>query len=65
MKVTPQDLEAKFREVEDAVVETEAELKDRALLLAVGAAVVVVGVVAYSIWRSRRKRIRVEVYYQR
>jgi hypothetical protein len=32
--------------------------------VAVVAGVVVVGLVAFAIWRSRRSRIRVEVYTQ-
>lgn len=56
------DLEAKLREIEGVVLDVEETSKTSAAVIAVGVAVVVVGVVAYSIWRSRRNKIRVEVY---
>jgi len=59
-----EDLERKFREVEDTIVAAEEDVRDRSVLVAVGIAAVVVGLVAFSIWRARRRRIRVEVYYQ-
>lgn len=60
--VTRSDLEAKLREIEGVVVDVEEEAKSSARMLAIGAAVLVVGIVAISIWRSRRNKFRVEVY---
>lgn len=56
------DLEAKLREIEGVVIDTEEEARGTLRWAAVGAAVVVVGIVAIGIWRSRRRKIRVEVY---
>jgi uncharacterized membrane protein len=56
------DLEAKLREIEGVVVDAEDEAKGTLTWVAVGAVVVVVGIVAIGIWRSRRRKIRVEVY---
>lgn len=56
------DLEAKLREIEGVVRDVEESNKTKAAVIAVGVAVVVVGVVAFGIWRSRRKRIQIEVY---
>lgn len=56
------DLEAKLREIEGVVLDVEESNKTKAAVIAVGVAVVVVGVVAFGIWRSRRKRIQIEVY---
>ncbi|NHZ70969.1 MAG: hypothetical protein GWP18_04940 [Proteobacteria bacterium] len=58
------DIEAKLREIEGVVTEVEEEARSNALLVGVVAGVVVVGLVAFSIWRSRHNRIRVEVYAQ-
>ena len=60
--VTRSDLEAKLREIEGVVVDVEEEAKSNARMLVIGAAVLVVGIVAISVWRSRRSKIRVEVY---
>ncbi len=60
--VTRSDLEAKLREIEGVVVDVEEEAKSSARMLAIGAAVLVIGIVAISVWRSRRNKIRVEVY---
>lgn len=57
------DLEAKLREIEGVVVDVEEEARSKGTLVVVGVTVVVVGLVAYSIWRRRRNRIRVEVYH--
>ncbi|MCL1595149.1 MAG: hypothetical protein M3132_12440 [Actinomycetia bacterium] len=58
------DLEAKLREIEGVVTDVEQEARSNALLVSVVAGVVVVGLVAFSIWRARHNRIRVEVYTQ-
>ena len=57
------DLEAKLREIEGVVVDVEEEVQSKGTVVAIGVAVVVVGLVAYGIWRRRRNRIRVEVYH--
>ena len=56
------DLEAKLREIEGVVLDTEEEAKGKAALIGAAVVVVVVGLVAYGIYRSRRNKIRVEVY---
>ncbi|MEN8040825.1 MAG: hypothetical protein ABFR95_04920 [Actinomycetota bacterium] len=62
MTVQKADLEAKLREIEGVVTDVEDDAKSnaRTIVLVVGA--VAVGVVALTIWRSRRSKIRVEVY---
>ncbi|MEA3510129.1 MAG: hypothetical protein U9R51_01720 [Actinomycetota bacterium] len=62
MTISRDDLEGKLREIEGVVVETEDEARKNAGLLIGGAVVVVVALVAYGIWRSRRRRIHIEVY---
>jgi hypothetical protein len=62
MTVEKTDLEAKLREIEGVVTDVEREAKSNALIIGVVTGVVVVGFVAFSIWRSRRNRIRGEVY---
>lgn len=57
------DLEAKLREIEGVVTETEDEVRSRGRLIVAGVAVVAVVLVGYTIWRMRRKPIQVEVYY--
>lgn len=57
------DLEAKLREIEGVVTETEGEVRSRGRLIVAGVAVVAVVLVGYAIWRTRRKPIQVEVYY--
>lgn len=57
------DLEAKLREIEGAVTETEEEVRSRSRLIIAGVAVATVVLVGYAIWRIRRKPIQVEVYY--
>ena len=52
MTITRDDLEGKLREIEDVVVETEDEAKRNIKLYVVGATVIVVAIVAYSMWRS-------------
>ncbi len=62
MTISRDDLEGKLREIEGVVVETEEEAKQNVALIVGGVAVVVVALIAYGIWRSRRRRIYVEVY---
>ena len=62
MTVSRDDLESKLRDIEDVVVATEDDAKQNVGLLVAGAVVVVAGVIAYGIWRSRRRRIHIEVY---
>ncbi len=64
MTVQKADLEAKLLEIEGVVTEVEEEARSNVVTIAVVVGVVVVGVVAHAIWRSRRSRIRVEVYTQ-
>lgn len=62
MTISRDDLESKLREIEEVVTETESDVRSRAPYLIAGVTVVVVLAIAYSVWRSRRRRIRVEVY---
>jgi hypothetical protein len=55
------DLEAKLAEIEGVVTDVGSEARSNVRLVVVGAAVVV-GLVAFAVWRSRRSRVRVEVY---
>jgi hypothetical protein len=64
MTVQKADLEAKLLQIEGVVTDVEEEAKSSVLTVAVVAGVVVVGLVAFAVWRSRRSRIRVEVYTQ-
>lgn len=64
MTVQKTDLEAKLLEIEGVVTDVEEEARSSVVTVAVVAGVVVVGLVAFAIWRSRRSRIRVEVYTQ-
>jgi hypothetical protein len=64
MTVQKADLEAKLLEIEGVVTDVEEEARSSVVTVAVVAGVVVVGLVAFAIWRSRRSRIRVEVYTQ-
>ena len=43
-------------------METEDEAKKNIRLYVAGATVIVIAIVAYSMWRSSRRRIHVEVY---
>ncbi|MGI9529198.1 MAG: hypothetical protein ACR2NG_05755 [Acidimicrobiia bacterium] len=61
-QIDKSDLEAKLREIEGVVLDVEESVRPKAAVIAVGVAVVVVSVVAFGIWRSRRNRIRIEVY---
>jgi hypothetical protein len=64
MTVQKADLEAKLREIEGVVTDVEEEARSNVVTVAVVAGVVVVGLIAFAVWRSRRSRIRVEVYRQ-
>jgi hypothetical protein len=64
MTVQKADLEAKLLEIEGVVVDVEEEARSKIVTIGVVAGVVVVGIVAFAVWRSRRSRIRVEVYTQ-
>jgi hypothetical protein len=58
------ELEAKLREIEGVVTDIEEEAKSNALVVAAVVGIAVVGIVALVVWRSRRSRIRIEVYKQ-
>ena len=62
MTISRDDLEASLRDIQDVVVTREEDVKQNAGLLIGGAVVVVIAIFAYSIWRSRRRRIHIEVY---
>ncbi len=61
-EVKKADLEAKLREIEGVVTDVEDEAKANMTKIAIAAGVVVVAVVAFGVWRSRRAKVRVEVY---
>lgn len=56
------DLEAKLREIEGVVTDVEEEARGNMRVVAVVAGVAVITVVALMVWKSRRSKIRVEVY---
>jgi len=56
------DLEAKLREIEGVVTDIEEDARSSAKTTIVITGVVVVAVVAFIVWRTRRSKIRVEVY---
>jgi hypothetical protein len=58
------DLEGKLREIEGVVTEFEDKAMSKAKIAAVAAGVVVVGLAAYLIWKSKHPKIRIEVYKQ-
>lgn len=62
MTVQRADLEAKLREIEGVVTDVEDKARSNAVMVGLIAGAVIVGVVAFSVWRSRHSRIRVEVY---
>ena len=64
MTIDKTELEAKLREIEGVVTEVEEEAKSNAMVIAAVATIAVVGIVALMVWRSRRSRIRIEVYQQ-
>ena len=64
MTIDKTELEAKLREIEGVVTDIEEEAKSNAMVVAAVVTIAVVGVVALIVWRSRRSRIRIEVYQQ-
>ncbi len=62
MTVTRDELEAKLRDIEGVVVATEEDAKANVAVIVGAVVVVAVAVIAYGIWRSRRKRIHIEVF---
>lgn len=60
--ISKTDLEAKLREIEGVVTEVEQDAKSNLVTIAVVGGAVVVGVIALMVWKSRRSKIRVEVY---
>ena len=64
MTIDKTELEAKLREIEGVVTDIEEEAKSNALVVAAVVGIAVVGIVALVVWRSRRSRIRIEVYKQ-
>jgi FtsZ-interacting cell division protein ZipA len=60
--ISRDDLEAKLREIEGVVTDTEEDAKQNMGMVIGGAVVIVIAVVAFGIWRSRRRRIHIEVY---
>lgn len=62
MTISRDDLEAKLREIEGVVTDTEEDAKQNMGMVIGGAVVIVIAVVAFGIWRSRRRRIHIEVY---
>jgi len=64
MTVQRADLEAKLREIEGVVTDVEDTARSNAVMIGIIAGAVVVGIVAFSVWRSRHSRIRVEVFTQ-
>ena len=62
MTVDKAALEAKLREIEGVVVDVKDETRSNVLAISVVTGVVIVGIIAFSVWRSRHNRIRVEVY---
>ena len=64
MTIDKTELEAKLREIEGVVTEIEEDAKSNTMMVAAVVTVAVVAVVALVVWRSRRSRIRIEVYKQ-
>ena len=62
MTVSRDDLEAKARQLVDAVDETKDSVQNKAVLLVAGVAVVLVGVFVYGRRRGSRNKTVVEVY---
>lgn len=62
MTVSRDDLEAKARQLVDAVDETKESVQNKAIILAAGAAVVLVGAFIYGRRRGSRNKTVVEVY---
>lgn len=64
MTIHRDDLEAKLREIEGVVTDTEEEISRRRTLILVGVGVVVVGFIAYRIWKRSQRPVRIEVFHQ-
>ncbi len=62
MTVSRDDLEAKARQLVDAVDETKESVQNKAIILAAGVAVVLVGAFVYGRRRGSRNKTVVEVY---
>lgn len=62
MTVSRQDIEAKARQLADAVDETKDSVKNKAMIAAVAVAVVVVGAFIVGRRRGSRNKTVVEVY---
>lgn len=62
MTVHKADLEAKLREIEGVVTDVEEEARSNILALGAVVGAVLIGLVVFAVWRSRRGKIRVEVY---
>lgn len=62
MTVSRNDIEAKARQLVDAVDETKESVQNKAIVLATGAAVVLVGAFVYGRRRGSRNKTVVEVY---
>lgn len=62
MTVTREDIEAKARQLVDAVDETKDSVRNKAVIAAAGAAVVVVGAFILGRRRGSRNKTTVEVY---
>lgn len=64
MTIHRDDIEAKLREIEGVVTDTEEELSRRRTLILVGIGVVAVGFIAYRIWKRSQRPVRIEVFHQ-
>lgn len=62
MTVSREDIEAKARQLVDAVDETRDSVQNKAMLVAAGVAVVLVGAFIYGRRRGSRNKTVVEVY---
>ncbi len=62
MTISRDDLEASLRDIQDVVVTTEEDAKANIAVIVGAAVVVAVVVIAYGVWRSRRKRIHIQVF---
>lgn len=62
MTVHKADLEAKLREIEGVITDVEEEAKSNVATVVAVVGAIVIGLVAFAIRRSRRGKIRVEVY---
>ena len=62
MTISRDDLEASLRDIQDVVVTTEEDAKANIAVIVGAAVVVAVVIIAYGVWRSRRKRIHIQVF---